>query len=378
MRRWDIFCKVVDNFGDIGVCWRLAKQLEHEHTINVRLWIDDLNIARQLIPSLDRSQRMQLIDNITIAIWDADTSFDQAADVIIEAFGCELPESYLTLMQPENIWINLEYLSGEPWVEGFHARHSKHGSLTRHFFFPGFTEATGGLLREHDIVENNQKIASDQQLQSDFFQQLNLNLNENSTALKISLFSYPHAPISDLLSAMADSAIKISCYVPATSILPKISEFCGKESIAAGEHLSRNNLNLHVLPFLSQADYDKLLASCDINFVRGEDSWIRAIWAGKPFIWQPYLQTEGTHLIKLKAFLDVFYSGCEDAAKQAAISMHNAWASEQISASAWLDYLSNISTLKTFTSQQTSALASQADLATNLVIYIEKLHHNKI
>jgi hypothetical protein len=21
---WDIFCRVIDNFGDIGVCWRLA------------------------------------------------------------------------------------------------------------------------------------------------------------------------------------------------------------------------------------------------------------------------------------------------------------------------------------------------------------------
>lgn len=378
MRRWDIFCKIVDNFGDIGVCWRLAKQLEHEHGINVRLWIDDLNIARQLIPSLDTTQRTQPVDNITIAIWDNNTRFEQTADTVIEAFGCELPENYLALMNPENIWINLEYLSAEPWVEGFHAKNSKRGNLTRHFFFPGFTEATGGLLREHNIVENNQKIASDKQLQTDFFRQLNLNLNEDSAAFKISLFSYPHAPISDLLAAMADSATKISCYAPATNILPKIAEFFGKESIAAGEHLSRNNLNLHVLPFLSQADYDKLLASCDINFVRGEDSWIRAIWAGKPFIWQPYLQTEDTHLIKLRAFLDVFYSGCEDVAKQAAINMHNAWASEQITASAWQDYLSNISTLKTFMARQTSALASQLDLATNLVIYIEKLHHNKI
>jgi len=378
MRRWDIFCKIVDNFGDIGVCWRLAKQLEHEHGINVRLWIDDLNIARQLIPSLDSSQRTQLIDNITIAIWDENTHFEQAADTVIEAFGCELPAEYLALMNSESIWINLEYLSAEPWVEGFHARHSKYGSRTRHFFFPGFTKATGGLLREHTIVENNQKIASDKQLQSDFFQSLNLNLNEDSTALKISLFSYPHAPISNLLAAMADSATKISCYAPATSILPKIAAFFGKESIAAGDHLSRNNLNLHVLPFLSQADYDKLLANCDVNFVRGEDSWIRAIWAGKPFIWQPYLQTEDTHLIKLKAFLDVFYANCEDAAQQATITMHNAWASEQISTSAWQNYLGNINTLKTFTIQQTSALASQPDLATNLVIYIEKLHHNKI
>jgi uncharacterized repeat protein (TIGR03837 family) len=378
MKRWDIFCKIVDNFGDIGVCWRLAKQLEHEHGIKVRLWIDDLNIASQLIPSLDTTQRTQPVDNITITAWDADTSFDQAANVVIEAFGCELPASYLALMQPDTIWINLEYLSAEPWVEGFHARHSKHGSRTRHFFFPGFTKATGGLLREYDIVENNQKIASSKQLRSDFFRQLNLTLDDDSTTLEISLFSYPHAPISDLLSVMADSATKISCYVPATSILPKISTFFGKESIAAGDHLRFNNLSLHVLPFLSQADYDKLLASCDINFVRGEDSWIRAIWAGRPFIWQPYLQTEDTHLIKLNAFLDVFYSGCEDTAQQATIAMHKAWASEQITASTWQDYLSNISTLETFTAQQTSTLASQADLATNLVIYIEKLQHNKI
>ena len=378
MRRWDIFCKIVDNFGDIGVCWRLAKQLEHEHAINVRLWIDDLNIARQLIAALDTAQRVQRVDNITIAVWDADTSFDQAAEVVIEAFGCDLPESYLTLVQPDNIWINLEYLSAEPWVEGFHARNSKRGDLTRHFFFPGFTRATGGLLREHDIVKNNQKIASSKQLQSDFFRQLNLPLNDDSATLNISLFSYPHAPISDLLSAMAYSSTKISCYVPATSILAKVAAFFGKKFIIAGDHLRHNNLNLHVLPFLSQADYDKLLAICDVNFVRGEDSWIRAIWAGKPFIWQPYLQTEDTHLLKLKAFLDVFYSSCEGAAQQATIAMHNAWASQQIRASTWQNYLDNISTLKTFTVQQTSALASQADLATNLVIYIEKLHHNKI
>jgi len=378
MRHYDIFCKVVDNFGDIGVCWRLAKQLNMEHGIDISLWIDDLNVAKQLIPALDTAKRTQLIDNITISAWDVNTSFEQAADAVIEAFGCELPESYLALMQPDNIWINLEYLSAEPWVEGFHARHSKHGSLTRHFFFPGFTQATGGLLREHDVVENNRNIASGKQQQADFFRQLSLNPDENSAALKISLFSYPHAPINDLLAAMADSATEISCYVPATSILPGIAKFFGKESIAAGEHLRHNNLSLHVLPFLSQADYDKLLASCDINFVRGEDSWIRAIWAGRPFIWQPYRQTEDTHLVKLKAFLDVFYSGCAEAAKQAVIAMHNAWASEQTSASTWQDYLGNISAVKTFTAQQTGALASQPDLATNLVIYIEKLHHNKI
>jgi len=378
MKNYDIFCKIVDNFGDIGVCWRLAHQLQNAHGINIRLWIDDLHIAKQLIPELDTSQRIQLIDNITIATWDADSAFDQAADAVIEAFGCELPEAYMALIQAGTIWINLEYLSAEPWVEGFHARHSKRGNLTRHFFFPGFTRATGGLLREHGIVENNRNIASSKQQQSDFFRQLNLNQDEDGAGLKISLFSYPHAPINDLLAGMADSATKISCYVPATSILPKIAAFFGKASIVAGDQLHHNNLSLHVLPFLSQADYDKLLASCNINFVRGEDSWVRAIWAGRPFVWQPYWQTKDTHLIKLKAFLDIFYEDCTEAAKQASIDLHGAWASEHVTASAWQDYLSNISALKTFTAQKTGTLASQPDLATNLVIYIEKLHHNKI
>jgi uncharacterized repeat protein (TIGR03837 family) len=378
MKNYDIFCKIVDNFGDIGVCWRLAKQLEAEHGISIRLWIDDLNVARQLIPALDTSKRIQLIDHIKIAIWDENTRFEQAANAVIEAFGCELPPDYMALMETNNVWINLEYLSAEAWVEGFHAKHSQRGKLTRYFFFPGFTEATGGLLREHDIAENNQKIAADKQLQSDFFQRLHLTPENECDALKISLFSYEHAPISDLLAAMADSATQISCYVPATGILPKVAEFFSKASISAGDSLTCGSLALHVLPFLSQDDYDRLLASCDINFVRGEDSWIRAIWAGKPFIWQPYLQTEGTHLVKLKAFLDVFYANCEKAAQQATIAMHNAWSSAQISASIWQNYLDNISSVRTFTAQQTSTLAAQTDLATNLVIYIEKLHHNKI
>ncbi len=378
MKYYDIFCKIVDNFGDIGVCWRLARQLKSEHNIDVQLWIDDLNIAKQMIPALDASQRTQLVDNIRISAWDANTRFDHAADTIIEAFGCELPEEYMGLIRPENIWINLEYLSAEPWVEGFHARNSKRGHLTRRFFFPGFTDKTGGLLREHDLIQNNQKIATNHTLQTDFSQQLNLVTNIDDGALKISLFSYPHAPINDLLTAMTASDTEITCYVPATSILPKVADFFGKASISAGDRLTRNSLTVQVLPFLSQADYDKLLAICDINFVRGEDSWIRAIWAGKPFIWQPYWQTEDTHAIKMKAFLDVFYSGCDETAKQTVIKMHNAWVTEQISTATWQDYLNNVGVLKAFTTQQTSILAAQTDLATNLVIYIEKLHHNNI
>ena len=385
MKRWDIFCRIVDNFGDIGVCWRLARQLNTEHGIDIRLWIDDLNIARQLIPTLDVSQRTQQIGSITVAAWDESTRFQQATDAVdavIETFGCELPQQYLSLMQPETVWINLEYLSAEAWVEGFHAQHSKRGNLTRHFFFPGFTQGTGGLLREHDIIKKNQNIAAGIGLQTSFSQGLNLSPDQDSASLaaslKISLFCYPHAAISHLLAAMASSDMKIICYVPATGILPNIAEFFTKDTVTAGDHLVINNLSLHVLPFLSQSDYDRLLASCDINFVRGEDSWIRAIWAGKPFVWQPYLQAEETHITKLNAFLDLFYSGCETNVRQAADSMHRHWASGQMTTPIWKNYLSHIVALRAFTEQKTLALAAQTDLATNLVIYIEKLHHNHI
>lgn len=375
MKQWDIFCKVVDNFGDIGVCWRLAKQLQTEHKLQIRLWIDDLNVAKQLIPSLDIQKQEQRIQDITISAWQADTHFDETAEVAIEAFGCELPASYLAKMHSDTVWINLEYLSAEPWVADFHARSSKRDNLTHHFFFPGFSTDTGGLLREHDIVLNNQQLANNPELKKQFLHSLHI---PDSQRLKVSLFCYPHAPIHALLTAMADSNQPTDCYVPASSILPIISQFFGNAELTIGETHTFKNLQLHVLPFLSPADYDKLLACCDINFVRGEDSWIRAIWAGKPFIWQPYLQTEDTHITKLNAFLDLFYADCDASIKTTAHQAHSMWVAGSMTTAVWQDYLNNLTALQAHVSHQAMTLATQPDLATNLVIFIEKLQHNKI
>jgi len=375
MKQWDIFCKIVDNFGDIGVCWRLAKQLQTEHKLEIRLWVDDLNVAKQLIPSLDIQKQEQRIQDITIAPWQADTSFDETAEVVIEAFGCELPAGYLAKMHADTIWINLEYLSAEPWVADFHARNSKHGNLSRHFFFPGFSTNTGGLLREHNIVINHQQLANNPELKKQFLHSLHI---PDSERLKVSLFCYPHAPIHALLTAMAESNQPTDCYVPASSILPMVSQFFDKEELTIGETYTFKNLQLHVLPFLSQADYDRLLACCDINLVRGEDSWIRAIWAGKPFIWQPYLQTEDTHITKLNAFLDLFYANCDATTKESIKKVHTAWSTGNVTTAIWQGYLNHLTAIGTHTSQRTNTLKAQPDLATNLVIFIEKIHHNKI
>ena len=362
---WDIFCKIVDNFGDVGVCWRLARQLQSEQGLQVRLWIDDLSAAQSIISSLNVAENCQICEDISILKWpradeEGDADFSQAADVVIEAFACGLPMQYLNAMQVQNSkWINLEYLSAETWVDDFHGKPSPQAqyNLTRYFYFPGFTEATGGLIRERGIIELNQ--------------QDNPKVND----LKVSLFCYPNAPIHHLFTAMLDCNELINCYVPASSILPQIADFFGEETITVGDYLSRDNLHIHILPFLSQADYDKLLRDCDINFVRGEDSWVRAIWAGKPFIWQPYLQTENTHIKKLKAFITMFYANCEQ--KQMLWKAHEYWAAEHAFEGdfklIWQNYINALQAIKLYTKTQSQKLAAQTDLAAKLVIFCNKL-----
>jgi uncharacterized repeat protein (TIGR03837 family) len=371
---WDIFCKVVDNFGDIGICWRLAQQLQHEHGLQMRLWVDDVESAQKIIPNFVINLSQQVIDDVVVKKWNADTDFSQAADVVIEAFACDLPAAYLASMaQQQSTWVNLEYLSAEAWVDDFHAKPSpRPNGLIRHFYFPGFTEKTGGLIRTPDIFKNNQLLANDVRLQNDFWQDLQL---VNHTSLNISLFCYPFAPVQQLLLAMAQSAQPIHCYISDSNIFEQVAQFFAQKTIHAGQVLVQQNLTLHVLPFLSQADYDRLLATCDLNFVRGEDSWIRAIWAGKPFIWQPYIQDENAHLVKLNAFLDLFYAQYDQ--KQLPCKAHEYWSTGQFSQDVFFEYVQQLPAIKSYTQQQSAQLANQPDLAAKLVIFCNNLVFTK-
>lgn len=356
--QWDIFCKIVDNFGDIGVCWRLAKQLQLEHAISVRLWVDDINAAKHLIPNLNASAMMQTIEGVLIAQWREDTLFLDAADVVIEAFGCTLPETYMQQMHEKTIWVNLEYLSAESWVDNFHGKCSIQNHLRRHFFFPGFTWMTGGLIREKSALLHD--VEPHQLLQT-------LLMNEVES-LKISLFCYPHAPLIDLLTAFSMSQPAIMCYVPESSLLSEIAFFFDKTTLQVGDVVNKGQLQLQVLPFLSQNQYDQLLRTCDINFVRGEDSWVRAIWAGKPFVWQPYLQDESAHLKKLDAFLALYLN-----ASKTVRQFHYVWLSSTLSSQDWSSFVDDLPQIRDLTLQQRNALVNQTDLVTNLVIFIENL-----
>lgn len=367
-KKWDIFCKIVDNFGDIGICWRLARQLQCEHDLQIRLFVDDLASAAKILKGISNTAE-QSFEDVTVMRWDDDTVFDFAADVVIESFACGLPPAYIAKMHTEMVWVNVDYLSAESWVSEFHALNGRHqeSNLTRHFYFPGFNENTGGLIREQDLITRRDAFQQTTVLQKEFWQPLNIDAKDSE--LNISLFSYPNAPIDALLQSLLNGDHTVNVYLPLNSCLP--TQLLGNRDLAVGDCLTVGALNLHILPFLSQDDYDRLLWACDINFVRGEDSWVRAIWAGKPFIWQPYWQEDNAHLVKLNAFLDTFYNA--DEFKETVAKLHRDWSIEAFSIDVWQRYLNSLEEIKVQSLQQSKGIIKQDALVGKLVAFCANL-----
>jgi hypothetical protein len=82
---------------------------------------------------------------------------------------------------------------------------------------------------------------------------------------------------------------------------------------------------VHAVPFVSQDDYDRLLWLADLNFVRGEDSFVRAQWAEQPFVWQIYPQADNAHLEKLDAALALYLAPLPDTTREAVRHFWHAW-----------------------------------------------------
>ena len=333
-----IFCKVVDNFGDIGICWRLSRQMVREHGVAVTLWVDDLASFQRICPPLDTAAASQRVEGVQVRHWaDQDGVFAPAdvADIVIEFFAVDIPPGYIEAMaqcQPKPVWLNLEGLTAEEWVEGCHRLPSMHPRLplTKHFFFPGFTGKTGGLLREADLIEQRNGFLRDPATSASFLSGLGVTPAEQE-ALKVSLFCYQHAPVSALLDTWRDGDVAIACFVPEGVATDSVAAFLGGPA-TAGAVRTQGALTLRVLPFVPQPDYDRLLWSCDFNFVRGEDSFVRAQWANKPFVWHIYPQDENLHHKKLRAFLASY---CPDIASLADFSLR--WNGARIDRRARID-----------------------------------------
>lgn len=370
LSNWDVFCNVIDNYGDIGVCWRLARQLAAEHGFHVRLWVDDLNAFRRICPEVDPTLPLQTVLEVEVRHWDADFLSSSLGDVVIETFACQLPERFVEAMtrcEPPPVWINLDYLSAEAWVSGCHGLPSPHPQypLTKHFFFPGFDAGTGGLLREHDLDQRRDEFEASVEQRSAFWRLIGQTPPAGELLL-VSLFAYDNPNLSALLKIWADGESPICCLLPATRSVPAIEAFVG-HPLLPGEVVHRGRLELRILPFVAQPDYDLLLWVCDINFVRGEDSFVRAQWAARPLIWQIYPQDEGTHLVKLNAFLDRYCAELADADAGAVRELFIAWNDGRLTRETWTDWFAALPALRRHATEWEKHLRKQEDLCSSLV-----------
>ena len=354
--RWDIFCKVIDNHGDLGVCWRLAVNLASRGQL-VRLWVDDASALQWMAP--------QGAVGVEVLAWPQSVVLAPPSDVWIEAFGCDIPEDWLktqteahSAQQSTATWLNLEYLSAEPYVERVHGLPSPVLSgpakgAVKHFFYPGFSELTGGLLREDKLVARQGSFdrrawAAQHQLDSSEARQW------------FSLFCYEPVALPDLLCQLATRQSPSRLLVTAGRATAAVRRAVTELQTTNANWNASDRLALTYLPYLTQWDYDHLLWACDFNFVRGEDSLVRALWANRPFAWHIYAQDDDAHHGKLRAFIELLSPGSDWA------QLHSVWNGLSAQSLPQIDLVAWEATAKRLAQK----LAAQVDLCSQLIRFV--------
>jgi uncharacterized repeat protein (TIGR03837 family) len=305
-QRWDVFCRVIDNHGDLGVCWRLARRLAALGR-RVRLWVDDAGALQWMAPGGEAG--------VEVLPWREPQAGEAPGEVVVEAFGCDPPAGFVAHMAAlpaPPVWINLEYLSAEGYVERSHGLASPQlagpgRGLTKWFFYPGFTHATGGLLHEPGLERERADFEPEPWLAS-------LGVPPRAGAQRVSLFCYEQPALGAALERWSAAPTQL-LVTPG----PAAAQVAARLAVAGSPHdqARRGALQVCFLPWLTQPGYDRLLWSCHLNHVRGEDSLVRALWARRPFVWQLYPQHDGAHHAKLEAFLDTYLAGADAATARA-------------------------------------------------------------
>jgi len=371
---WDVFCRVIDNHGDLGVCWRLAVDLARRGQ-RVRLWVDDARALAWMAPQGE--------PGVELRPWRDPTADEAPGDVVIEAFGCEPPAAFVARMaqrQPAPVWLNLEYLSAEAYVERSHRLPSPQWSgpgqgLTKWFFYPGYTPATGGLLREPNLLA--QRDAHNRE--SFLRERLGLTLRRSADPASgadraetvVLLFGYPQPALAAWLADFRDTPMTL-LVTPGHSARA-VAEALGLTDLPApGSEWAHGTLRLHFLPPVSQTDFDRLLWSSDWALVRGEDSAVRALWAGRPFLWQLYVQDDGAQWPKLQAFLDLYLAGAPADLATALRQAFAAWNASSPDASLrWAELWARWQApWAQWARHQSQALATQPDLSQQLLDFV--------
>lgn len=384
----------MDNFGDIGVTWRLARQLKQEGAlpaqeseVQVRLWVDDLASFARICPGLDPALESQWVDGIHIQHWHDTLPADTLpARVVIEAFACQLPAPFIERMasQPRPpCWLNLEYLSAESWVEDCHGLASPQRlesqslgslSLNKYFFFPGFTARTGGLLCERGLIVERERWQQDEAGLNAYWASLGLPPKQEHE-LRVSLFTYESAALTSLVESWCQGATPVTLLLPLGRSLNDVLTGAGLADAVptarAGDLLRVGNLTIKLLPMTDQAGYDRLLWSCDLNLVRGEDSFVRAQWAARPFLWHIYPQEEQAHMVKLDGFLDHYLAQLPAATGQWLRGFSHALNQGENSREWWAQWPDHAAIWQQHGRHWSHKLLQDGDLVTRLVKFLE-------
>ena len=303
----DIFCAVVDNYGDAGVCLHLARSLAKDGH-QVRLFCDEMQVLNTIVDQEDHQ-----LTNLSLLAWTKPLKNYRPYSIVINAFCCDFDEGVKAGLSqhPGYILLNLDYLSAEDWVESYHTTSAYMNGLEGFFICPGFTPYTAGLNIDKDFVARC--ITTLNQAGTLFWhQQRHQNPSELTPKLSllpdqeqvVSLFSYQNPALEPIIQSLKNKTTPTHLKVFSGLALDNLNKIIHHQ-LKVGDTLKlRKSLTIEVLPMLQHHQYDEILLTSTLNIVRGEDSIVRAMHTGKPFLWQIYPQKESTHIVKLEAFLD--------------------------------------------------------------------------
>ena len=304
----DIFCDVIDNFGDIGVVYRFAKEMKMLYSdARIRVILNKLDELVKINKEAEKVN-IQDINGVTYIYEDFfKKNFSQfgVSDIMIEAFGCNIFDEYVEeAKEKSKLWINLEYLSGEKWVEDFHLNQSLINSKTlkKIFYMPGFSKKSGGVLIDSEFLKNKEYgLNHRDEVLKEYFPDIDF-----QGKLVGTVFSY-EKNFENLLDTLNQQEKETVLILMGEKTQNSFKKFFEKNS--SGDYINfkkYDKIYLYNAKFFSQEEYDRIISAVDFNFTRGEDSIVRAITVGKPFLWHIYLQDDKVHMTKLRAFLDRF------------------------------------------------------------------------
>ena len=340
----DIFCEVIDNYGDVGVAYRLAREFKRIYS------------NKQLRFIINKTEELDLIkkaEDITIIAYKNIDKIETPADLIIETFACNIPETYMNkALKTSKLIINLEYFSSENWVDDFHLQESfLGGNLKKYFFIPGLSEKSGGIILDKEFLDRKNKVQENKEY---YLKQFNINENYD---LIISVFSY-EKNFDNFLETLQKLDKKV--------LLLLLSEKTQKNFI---KYFDNNDyydkIKAVKLPFFTYDKYEELLALCDINLVRGEDSFVRALLLAKPFLWHIYPQDENTHIIKLESFLEKYCPNNKE--------LKETFINYNINKDDFSYFFENLDEIKKYNEKYTDYLIENCNLMNKLINFIEKI-----